>query len=428
MRIGRDAGEIRALMASLREAGERMRRGRSPQAVRATLARWLDAFHPADSPWRARLQAALSEATGFHPETVREGLARGLGPFRGEALLSLCHRELETARDLAGWSGFPLCAQVLAGAIPMPTFQALALPLALGSPVLAKPASRDRASAAVWIEALEALDPELAGCVGLALFDASDGECAAALCAAECVVVTGGDESVAALAARVAPPRRFVGYGHHLSVAVVAGDLVGEDPALDRLARDLALDVALWDQLGCLSPVSVHVVGGGPHAAGRLAGALAGALEAAEKRWPRGALDPAAAGRFEDERSQAELRLAAGRGGAVFGRPGDPFAVVCEGDAGPRPSPLHRFVRVHPVGGLDALLVALEPLGPHLAGVALAAPGSAWWPWAQRLAGLGPSRICPPGRLQAPPFDWPHDNRGLLRPLARACRFEAPPG
>ena len=34
------------------------------------------------------------------------------------------------------------------------------------------------------------------------------------------------------------------------------------------------------------------------------------------------------------------------------------------------------------------------------------------------------SRVCAPGRMQAPPRAWRHDNRGVLEPLARFAQIE----
>jgi hypothetical protein len=65
------------------------------------------------------------------------------------------------------------------------------------------------------------------------------------------------------------------------------------------------------------------------------------------------------------------------------------------------------------------LLDALRPLGPHLACVALEGFGPDAAALARACAGLGASRVCAPGAMQAPPLDWPRGGRGVLAPLAR---------
>jgi hypothetical protein len=421
--------QVRTRLRELRAAGHELRK-RPARDTLAALGRVLEAWRSADSPWRRKLEAELPAATGFSRENVREGLARGLARFGGEELLALVRDELGGAErlDSAGAtmiSGFETTAVVLAGSIPQPSLLSLLLPLVLRSPVLAKPASRDQLTPFRVAESLEAIDPELGRCLAVAAFGSRESACLDALLEADCVAATGSDASIAALAARVAPPRRFVPSGHRLSLAVLGPDALSGE-ALDAAAAGLALDTALWDQQGCLSPLAVYVVGGDAGAPERAAQALARELAALETKLPRGEIDAGAAARFLLECETAELRAAAGERVALLGGPTSRFAVVREADAAPRPAPLGRFLRVHPVADPAALVAALRPLASHLAGVALAGMGRAGEDVARALADLGASRLCRPGELQSPPLAWRHDNRPLLLPLARLTDRETP--
>lgn len=376
--------EIRARLAELRaRAG-----GEHVDAV----ARVLDAWSDPASRWRAQLERELPAATGFTPEVVREGLRLALAPWTGDALRELI--ELEGEAEEPGVTGV-----LLAGSIPMPTILSLLAPLVVGSTVLAKCASRDPVTPRLVEQSLRETEPELAACVGVLEFRGDDAARVAALCEADVVVATGSDATVARVQGR-----RVVRHGHGLSVAAVGREACP--------AAELALDVALWDQLGCLSPVAVYASD-----ADALAEALAAALEDLETRLPRGSVEPRAATHAVNERDSAELRGARVRTGVGW-------TVVREADATPRPAPLHRFVRVHPVSGVDELLAALRPLGPQLAGVALAGFGAETARAVEGLAGLGASRVCPPGRLQAPPLSWPRDGLGVLLPLPRQASIE----
>jgi hypothetical protein len=399
--------EVRAALERLRRAGAALRR-RPARETLASLARVLEGLRDAGSPSRRALETELPAATGFGPEVVREGLARALAPWDADALFAVVERELGGVDALEGRrrafvSGFETTAVVLAGALPTPTLLALLAPLVLRSPVLAKTSSHDALSALLFAQAFAAADPELGACAEALHFPGSDSACVEALCAADCVVATGSDATVGELAARVRPPQRFVGYGHRLSVAAL-----GPDAARDAAER-LALDIALWDQLGCLSPLAVYAVGGADPAE-----ALAEALSAAEARWPRGRVAPEAAALAAHERAAAEMR-----GAELWTGGGGAWTLVRERDARWRPAPLHRFVRVHPVADVAALLDALRPLGPHLACVALEGFGPAAEALTTACAGAGASRVCSPGQMQAPPLDWPRDGQGLLAPLAR---------
>jgi hypothetical protein len=420
------AAQTRAALARLRDVG-RLLRERSAADVHAVLAETLDMWSAPASPWQIALTEALAPVSGFSLEMLREGLARGLAPYTGAALHALVREELggterlDAARGLRV-DGFTAAATVLAGAIPLPTFVAIVAPLVLRTPVLVKPSMHDPVSATLFARSLVERDPLVGACVEIAAFHRDDAESLAALCEAECVVATGSDDAVAAVARRFAAagasPRRFIGYGHRSSLAMLGLDATHGD-ALAREAAALARDVALWDQLGCLSPLAVHVVSAERSAALRVAEALAEALAESELRWPRGRIEAAASAAIARERAEAEMRDA-----VVFASHGTEWSVVCEANGERRDAPLHRFVRVQPSASIDACLAALRPQRAQLAAVALAGFGAATGEISAALAELGASRICAPGTLQSPPLCWPRDNMRVLLPFARYCEVE----
>lgn len=424
------AAGVRAALARARDAGARLARRPLPARLDA-LAAWLDTLADPASRVRRALEAELPAATGFSPEVVREGLAAGLAPFTGDALRAVVDRELGGNADAGAGggrraTGFPVTAQILAGAVPPATLPSLLAPLVLGSAVVAKPPVHDPVTAPRLAGALADVDPELGACVAIAAFRSGDADALDALLEADCVVATGSDETVARVAARVGPPRRLVAYGHRLSLAVLGPDALGDDARrADVLAR-VAFDVALWDQQGCLSPLALYVVTGDAPVPERLLDDAAAALAQAEARWPRGRLAPDLLGAARHARDTAELRAAGGEGVAVRVDPQARWTLVAEPDAAFRGTPPARFLRVHPVADVEALAAALAPVGPHLAAVAV----DGFDDPARRsvlhalLARAGASRICSPGTLQAPPLAWSHDNRPLLLPLARLTDVE----
>lgn len=410
---------------ALRRAGDALRQ-RPAQATLDSLAAVFDDWRRADSPWRRTLAAELPAATGFSPPVVAEGLRVGLEGWSGESFLELVASELDRRDRLGGnslpmVSGFALTSVFLAGSIPMPSLLAVLAPLALRSPVMAKAASRDRLTPFVVARSVAAHDELLGRCIDVVDFPGDDIEATDALLTADCVVAIGSDATVAAIGARVRPPRRLVPYGHRLSIAAV-GPAVSSGPALADSAARLALDVALWDQLGCLSPVAVYVLGGA--GAEEFALALATELRDIGKRLPRGELDKADAARIALERSDAEMRAAGGADVAVHADGDMRFTVIREDTPALRPAPGHRFIRVLPVRDAPELLDALRPLGPHLAAAGLAGFGPDTAHLARRLAELGASRICRLGAMQAPPLAWRHDNRPVLEPFARFADLE----
>jgi hypothetical protein len=412
-----NAQEIRAALQRLRGAGRRLRRRPASEILHA-LASVLETWREPDSRVRHALRTEYAAATGFSPAMVEAGMARALAGWTGEALRSLLDRELGGIEALEGSalrnaSGFEVTSVVLAGSLPSPTLLGLLAPLVLRSPVLAKTSAHDPVTAGLVADSIAAADPELGACIEIFRFSGSDRECVDALLDADCVVASGSDETIASVAARVQSPRRLVSYGHRLSVAAIAADR----PA-DSAAR-LAEDVALWNQLGCLSPVAVFLADRDPDGAAAFGAELAGALADLEERWPRGRISPRASAAIARERDEAEMRVAGGAPVRLYRGAGSSWTVVAEADARSRPAPLHRFVRVHPIAGVPRLLEALTPVKHQLASVGVGGFGERRSQMIAALSQLGVSRICPLGNMQAPPLSWCHDNQGVLLPLAR---------
>jgi hypothetical protein len=411
------AREIRAALQRLRGAGHRLRQRPAGETLDA-LALVLESWRDRDSEVRRALRSDYADAAGFSPAMVEAGMARALAGWSGDALRELLDRELGGIEALEGSarrsaSGFEVTSVLLAGSLPSPTLLGLLAPLLLRSPVLAKTSVHDPVTAGLVASSVAAADPELGACVEIVRFAGSDRECVDALLGADCVVASGSDQTIASVAARVWPPRRLVGYGHRLSVAVVAADR----PA-DSAAR-LAEDVALWDQLGCLSPLAVFVTDRDRGEAAAFAAELAGALADLEERWPRGWISPRASADIRREREEAEMRAASGAPVRIHCGAGSSWTVVAEADSRIRPAPLHRFVRVHPVAGVTGLLGALAPLQHHLASVGIGGFADRRAEMVTSLSQLGVSRLCSLGDMQAPPLSWCHDGRGVLLPLAR---------
>ena len=419
--MSESAQAVATCMARLRRSGAELRERPASETLE-TLCQVLDAWCAPASLYQQQLVADLRESAGFSEEVIRAGLARGLADWNGEALRAVVNSELgEIGRlDEKGSnqiSGFELTATILAGAIPMPTLLSMLLPLVLQSPVLVKTGQRDRKTAQHVVASIADFDPELAGCISIFDFDRDQTEATQALLRAPCIVAMGSDPTIKELSRHVEAWQRWVPYGHRLSLAVLGP---GVQNAAERIqtSKQLAQDVALWDQSGCLSPAAVFVLGTATEAA-KIAESLANALRNLAPEWPRGAIDTHTAAAIHHEREEARLRSAAGQEVHVYASDDTGWTVVSEADSQWRATPLHRFVRVYPFAGLEALSGALSPLSAYLSSVALAGFGAQRDTVTHKILELGASRVCIPGALQTPPLGWHHDGRPLLLPLAR---------
>jgi hypothetical protein len=430
-----DFEQVAAAKGRLEVSGTSLR-ARTREEVLAPLCRVLDSWRDPDSVWRKRLADELPGRAGFSAANFAAGLDLGLSEWTGDALRSLVASELDGRLDgrlrsaTHRLSPFDTTSVVLAGCIPNPTLLHCIVPLLLHSPVMLKTASRDPITAGLVAESIAAEDEELGRCIEVTSFPSDDRASLETLLDAACIVASGSDETIASLRRSIPNDRRLVAYGHKLSIAVLGSDAC-EDDTLDETARAIALDVSLWDQLGCLSPVAVYVMdSAGGESAHRFARALARGLALRAKAAPRGEIDDRTAAAIRYERDGAQMRAAGGAKVAVHSSEGTAYTVVCEDTAEWRIAPLHRFVRVHPVADEAALHRALLPIAPHLSSAALAgfAEGARGGPAANDIAtllsSLGASRVCRPGRLQAPPLGWHHDGRPVLLPLARFSSVE----
>ncbi len=437
------AERVRAAEGRLRVAGEHLARRRFDERLDA-VARVLDDWTRPDSPWRRELAAALAETTPFAAATIVEGLDGALRAWRPADFVACAEREIGGAR-LGGRRAlvpFEWTTVIAGGALPMPTLLSALLPLVVGSPVLLRETKKDPVTARLLARSLAERDEGLAAAFEPLAFPADDAMAQGAALAAPCVVATGADETLASISRRLRPSQRFVGYGHRFSIGVLGPAL--REAEFAPVASGIALDVARWDQSGCLSPVVVYLVGWDDDETARFAESVHEALEHVSRTLPRGDLEIERSVAIAQERSEARMRASAGSG-MLF--EGSQHTVVLEPDARPRPAPLGRFLRLMPVASENALVRALEPFSGHLSNVCVAGFGevredgpdddpetdspsverSAVIPIPSAWSRMGVSRIASPGRLQTPPVDWPHDGLPLFLPLARFASADEPP-
>jgi hypothetical protein len=280
--------------------------------------------------------------------------------------------------------------------------------------------SNDRTTAALLKRSLETQNETLARAFEHLAF-AADDIAFDTLLEAPCIVATGSDETIRSISLRLRPGQRFLAYGHRFSIGVLGPAQEFDDERIRQAAEGFAVDVARWDQTGCLSPVVIYLVGGDPSIAKSFARATADALERISHPMPRGQITTAVAASHATERAEARMRLGSGensRESMLF--EGMDYTVVLESNAKARPAPLHRFLRLMPVDSLEELERALGPFRGQLSNVAIAgfSPEAAD-ELRRRLIRFGASRFTGPGQLQTPPVDWPHDGMPLLTPIAR---------
>jgi hypothetical protein len=320
--------------------------------------------------------------------------------------------ELEAAQAaLAGAEPRGRVAMILAANVETAVLRPLVWALLARDAVALRVSSRRAGLAPALHEALSRADPELAGAVAVLRSERDDLETASAIDDwAEVIHVHGSDATVRAVSARSRRP--VVGHGHGLGLAVLTSsalDRLGTGARAESAFRALALDVARYDQRGCLSPQLVLVEPSAPWPTSEVAAALHAPLSELDATFPRGALD-------EHERLAARLWRDVALALGVPLLEGSGHAVSVEGGE-LRSGPGARSVAVHEVssGRLDGLLAALAP---HLKCVGVP-DEEAMLELEGRLDATSPRpTVVPLGRMQTPSLLAPADGRPPWHGLA----------
>ena len=334
-------------------------------------------------------------------------------------------RLVDFVRNEKAWrrSGYAMVGHVIAGNTPLVSWTSIIRALLVRSGSLVKLPGHGRGSVLEWTrlfkQSLYAVKPSLGEYIGLVEWphrtESEDEGYYRAFCdCADIVMAYGSDRTIKHLQ-ELCADKPFIGYGHRVSFALILSTV--DVPAV---AEQLADDVLIYDQAGCLSPQVCFVIGGADRAE-RVAAELARALDRAVIRYPLHERHPHAARRVRDARS-----LAAMEGAKLYSDPGMRWTVILRRAGEFVPSPTHGVISVIPLPH-DALLEGvLAPVARFVQGCIIAGGAEEALRLEERLRKLGVSYVCRPGRAQAPPIDWPQDNISPLKVLLPAKHDPAP--
>jgi hypothetical protein len=374
----------------------------------------------------------MSATSGFAPAMVAWGLDAAFRELTAENLLQLAKEELGDCGPLDGSGAHPngqalvradgpsLTTYLLAGSIVTPGLWSLCFGLLVKSACLLKCSSHDQVFFARFAESLRQEDSKIGECVEAAYWSRNDvGLTDAAAEAADVVIAFGDDDSIRQIESKVRPPRRFVGHGHRVSLAVIGR--VAFDVAT---ARNLGRDVAFYDQQGCLSPHVVYLLGEREQCL-RFCGLMAQAMADIDKEWPRRKLGVSEAAAIQEARASHELEQAAGSFARMWSSQGSTaWTVLYDESPGFEFSCLNRVLRAKRLPTKDLLPDALAPVRGRVQGIAVA-PDSLAGEIAGLVSETGVSRICPPGQLQLPPLNWRAEGLPGPLPLLQRVQCEA---
>ncbi|MBA4158978.1 MAG: acyl-CoA reductase [Gemmatimonadetes bacterium] len=391
---------------------------------------------PAD-PLRQTAEAALPVVTGYSAPMITQVLDTMTADWSVDRLWELLREEfgdptvLDTfrprpaARGQTRAFGPRLATHIFSGNVPGVAVTSIIRSLLVKSATLGKTAAGEPLLPALFAQGLAEVDAELGACVAVTYWPGGDEALErVALSPAEVVVVYGENDTVAAVRTRAPAKARFLGYGHKLSFGVIGREALSAEQSASAAAR-AALEVATFDQQGCVSPHLFYVEEGGDTAPAEWALQLAAAMADAECTLPRGALSPREATAIRQLRGEAEFAQIGGRGVELHtSAEGTAWTVIYDPDPAFCASCLNRVVRVKPVPRLESVPALVASIGSFLQTVGVAAESARVLWLASALGRLGASRIAPLGQMAWPPPSWHHDGHPPLRGMVRWCDVE----
>ena len=374
---------------------------RSPAERIVRLAPVLDAWQDPASPVREAAERVLPGITGFSEEMIRFGFPLQCRRIASSAIAAMCragHPRLECPEP---------SVIVLAGNIPGLSLLDGVLSVVAGAPVALKLPSGEPATGLLLAGQLRGLSGEDAPPLEAFWWPGGDDTREPELFDwAQRLYASGSDEAIDAIRGRFRRTRgdrlgTFAGFGHRLS----AGYIPEGGFPLEEACHRFAVDIAMWDQEGCLSPHVIFVTRSvDVESAAHL---LAEALEHLDDRLPAGEMTFHRKLSIRRLRSEVQGRMLADPTirmwppGGVSG-----WRVVLDPKGPLRPSPLGRTVYVRRIAGDAELVEQLRIWDGKLQCLGVAAdPG-----YLPHLTGpigeLGATRLCAAGMMQEPGPQW----------------------
>jgi len=424
------AAMVREACQTLKRNRERFLANRSTQGLVHLLSSVARNWLEAEYPFRKLALEQGPEMIGFSRATLTAGLNTFFRQLTAERFHELLEQEFghpgrldqmvatggEQKSSRAALVSAPeLLVHVTAGNLPTPALMSMVLGVLMRSAQFLKCATGTSLLPRLFAHSLYDAEPKLGACLEVGGWQGGTAELETVLFEeAGFVTATGSDAALADIRRRLPGTTRFVGYGHRVSFAYVAAEVLSGLNATKVVER-AAADVVAWNQLGCLSPHVVYVQEGAAITPEKFAEILAEALDRKEETEPRGALTAEAAASICSRRSLYEVRAAHAPDTRQWCSKGSTaWTVVYEADPRFQFSCLNRFIYVKAVKDLTDVLHGADTVRGKVSTVGLAVSEHRAEEFATELARWGATRVCPLGQMQNPPLTWRHDGRPVL--------------
>lgn len=431
---------VEAACDALKENQRRFLLDRSTESLITTLSRLAERWLDPEYEFRNYCLEHGPKQLGFSRPTLELGMDQLFREMTGENLQFLIEQDLghwkrfdtpvgtkkEGLRNRSAMAHGPsLIGHIGAGRIPNSTIMSLVTGFLVRSSQFFKCSQKAVFFPRLFAHSLYDMEPKLAACLEIAAWPGGTEALELPLFQkADAISFLGSDKSLASALERIPKQTSVHQHGNKVSFAYISRDSMTHFNA-KTIAESLALDIAAWDQSGCLSPHLAYVEKRGSVSPDHLASLVAEALEALEATRPRGEISSQEAARIRAQRSAFEIRAAHSKDTLLWqSDESTAWTVVYEDGALFNLSCLNRFFYIKSVDSLEEALAGAEIIRESISTIGVSLSEEESQGVVAHLARWGANRICPLGQMQTPHLSWRHDGRPSLADYVRWTDWE----
>jgi hypothetical protein len=378
-----------------------------------TLIRAFDLWRDPNYALRREAIAAIARSAGYSVAMLENSIDALLKPFTRASLTAMAARMSASRRSHKTKTvGF-----IMAGNVAGAGIHEVVMALLAAARVVIKTASAEPIFFAEFARTIAEIDRDAGARIEVLNWGRGRADLTAKLIEnCDLVAAYGDDETIESL-------RRpnLIGFGSRVSAAVVALE-VCDSSRIEQVANLLARDVALFEQLGCLSPHQIFAISSDDNAVRGFAARIATALERIGESMPPARIPLRDAAEIRGVRERARWRAIAGEPIELFeGRRLDwtlTFERRSDASEPLKISPGFRTVHVTAVRDLAEFVERIGPVSPRIEAMAVAGDESS--KISRALAAMRIPYVCAPGEMQSPPLDWRHGGGAFIDAMVSA--------
>lgn len=380
----------------------------------------------------------IPEITGFSKEMVEESINVEQRSSRKEDIIKVLESEIfnpfyldnfQKSRYLKGYSkvlGPELIVAVFSGNIPALPHLSIMRSLMVKSACLGKVALSEPVYAVLYAKSIEEIDPDMAKSIAVFYWKGGNKEVENLIFSKSDIVINYGTEkSCESIRQSVPSGVKLISHGHKLGFGVVGKNSLKREK-VKNLAKNVAYDVAMFDQQACLAPHIYFIEEGGEISPIKFSEVLAEALEEIGERIPKGKLSLEETSKINQIRGVYELKEYSGKEVKLFSSLNNTnWTVIYERTNKFIPSCLNRLIRIVPLEDIFGVINIVKPVSRYLQNVAVTIDKDREEKLFNELCKLGVSRITYPGNMSTPSMMWHHDGMACIGDLVRWCDVES---